>query len=558
MENQRMLPCLPQDPIVQSAPAKRLVMSWWDREVHIWRISKLGKAKETLESDSESEERNRSRKLVAKVLIKGEANITSACLAANGSLLAVSTTSEVKLFRLRSRNGDQGDSLRVSKLELSETLSRYGARLVQFSRDGRWLVIVRRDNRIVAARILVDVTKPSSLVKVLPSPSKLSRLDRKIEKVVTFGGLGNYKRTINRIAFSSDSRILAVSDLAGYIDTWVLNGDEDLTSSEGDDISSDAAESSDDESDSDEVAKPVTLKGQYWTRNPSASSLPKLPAAAVILSFRPSTTVSASKTEDRLLVVTASSIILEFEVLGGGLTPWSRRNPIAKFPEEFRGLRDQAMGCLWDVAESKERLWLYGSRWMFMFDLSRDFPSEEEMKPSRKRKHSFSAGRENLRRGASGAGGKIPDNELDTGMSRKMQRVLHEDEEDSQMHEFDLRNHHQMDLDDEDEDGDERMEFGKQDEEKTSALERLRRGADVLVQGDSHEHDDRRSADQPPHWWHTYKYRPIMGVVPLGGGESTTGKHSGNLEVALIERPEWELDLPPRYCGDQEWEKPGL
>jgi U3 small nucleolar RNA-associated protein 4 len=69
VENQRTLPRLPQQPSVQSVPSKRLVMSWWDREVLIWSI--IGS------SDAEND---RGRKLLAKVLIKGEANIVSAAI----------------------------------------------------------------------------------------------------------------------------------------------------------------------------------------------------------------------------------------------------------------------------------------------------------------------------------------------------------------------------------------------------------------------------------------------------------------------------------------------
>ncbi|KFZ10439.1 hypothetical protein V501_05197 [Pseudogymnoascus sp. VKM F-4519 (FW-2642)] len=562
-ENQRMLPYLPQEPIVQSVPAKRLLMSWWDREVHIWRVSKLTQANDNAESDSESEERHRSRKLVAKVIIKGEANINSASVAAHGGLLALSTNSEVKLFQLRSRGGNQGDALRVSKLDLSEKLSRGGARLVQFSPDGQWLVIVRRDNRIVATRIVGDVAKSPSTVRVLPSPAKLSRLDRKVDKATRFGGLGDYERNINRIAFSSDSRILAVSDLAGYIDTWLLKDDGDQNGADSDDIAeSDASpESSSDESDSEDATKSITLKGQSWTRNPSTSSLPKLPAAAVVLSFRPCAASIAPETEDRMLVVTATSAVFEFEAKSGKLTPWSRSNPTTKFPDEFKGLRDQAMGCFWDVADSKERLWLYGSKWMFMFDLSRDFPPETEANAQRKRKHMHIAGQDNPRKGTSGAGSKIPDEQLTTGMSRKMQRVIHEDDS-SKPREINLRNHVGI-LDDDEDDDEDRLDYGKgSDEAGGGAQGKLRRGGDVeggAQAGELTEYgDEEGSSEHPPHWWHTYKYRPIMGIVSLGGGGGEAPAGSSGLEIALVERPEWELELPPRYYGDQEWEKRGL
>lgn len=530
-----MLPALPQEPIVHSAPAKRLMLSYWDREVHIWRINKNSKRRETVDSESEPEDRTNTKKLVAKVLLKGEANITSTTISSNGGLLAVSTTLEVKMFRLKSRGPAEGETLKVAKIDLPKKLATRGAKLVQFSPDGRWLAIVQSDNRIVMTRVLGDVSKSNSAVRVMSQFASLARLDRNIEKRTTLGGLGRYERSINKIAFSADSSILAASDLAGYIDTWVLKGEEELADSDHEE-DSDASLGESDESDDDEEAKPTLVRGQSWTRNPSASSLPKLPAAAVVLSFRPSTPGGA---EDRLLVVTATSMILEFEVLQGGLTKWSRSNPTSRFPDEFKGLIDQPMGCLWDVSGDKQRVWIYGSKWMFMFDLSRDFPAQADMKAqsSRKRK---AAVLEN-HKGTTGAGSRIADNELTSGMSRKMQRIAQETEQSAEVAEFDLRKNGQQDADEENDEDEQ--------DDKDTVLERLRRGTDVVVNGNGEE----SSASSAPHWWHTYKYRPIMGVVPIANEDASAG-----IEVVLVERPDWELDLPPRYYGDQEWEKPGL
>jgi U3 small nucleolar RNA-associated protein 4 len=518
------------------------MMSWWNREVLIWRLSKPSSSPVETE-DSGEEPSTQNRKLLAKILIKGEANITSASLNADGDLLAVSTALDIKLFQLRPRRAEEGDGFRVSKVTVPSSFSS-GARLVQFSPDGKWLSIVRPDSNVAVARIIPGNSTASSTITVHPRLSKLSRIDRRIEKHVLLGGLGSYDRTITQIAFSSDSRILTVSDLAGYIDTFVLAGDEDLTQDTEEDAAS-SAESSDSDSDSDseneEEAKPRLIFGQHWTRNPSASSLPKLPSTPVILSFRPAATLAQKNLtnglsphptrhnphpishelpagEDRLFVMTATSEIYEFEVLKGSLSPWSRRNPTSVFPEEFRMTRDQARGAIWDVTESKQRVWLWGVSWLWMFDLSRDLPTPEEGEegngktPSKKRKRK---GKEV----SSGAGSAIPEDKLLTGMGRKLQRVVHE--------EVDER--YQLNRDRED-----AMEL---DEDEEGALERLRR-----------ENSEKR--DEKAGWWHTSKYRPILGMCVVGEGEG--------LEVALVERPIWETDMPPRYYGDQEWEKSGV
>jgi U3 small nucleolar RNA-associated protein 4 len=588
-----MLPCLPQEPAVQSAVKKRLLISWWDREIYVWRINETSRSqREASDSDSEAEQHKQYRKLVTKVIVKGEANISSASITSDGSLLAVSTSAEIKVFHLYSQRSANSDTLRVKKLEVAARLSAKGARLLQFSPDGQWLGIVRRDNRIITARVVDDGT---SSFRIHSAVSELARLGRETQRRVLHGGLGAYDRTVTRIAFSSDSRILAVSDLAGFIDTWVLEGHESFApTANGDNTANDASlPSSSDRSDTEdeEERKPMNVLGQHWVRNPSASLLPRLPSAAVVLCFRPSIAAAPvalsgalsrmhptrknpyphshdlSQGEDRLMVVTASRGVMEFEVMQGALSAWSRRNPTSSFPEEFNRLRDQAMGCVWDIGKSKERLWLYGSSWIWMFDLSRDFhvsaPVQKALtnrhvngnisyiiqpRPNKRQKMNSESkvAAVDLKMATSGAGGRVPDSELVTGISRRHQNIIRE--EGGKVRETftdHRRRPSDMDLDD----SDEQMGGDGMD----SALERLRRGDDVaLTNGDEQlaERGDSEN-DTSLHWWHSYKYRPILGVVPIGDG-------GAGLEVALVERPTWEMDLPPRYYGDQDWGKPGL
>lgn len=536
-------------------------MSFWDREVHIWRLNQASKA--ILEvDDPETELAVQNRKLVAKILIKGEANITSASLSANGDFLAVSTVTDIKVFHLRAKTVEEGDSLRISKIDLPSSFPS-GARLVKFSPDNKWLCIIRPDSRILVARIL---TSSPIFTNHLPL-TKLERIDRRIEKHITLGGLGTYDRTITQVEFSSDSRIIAVSDLAGYVDTFVLSGAEDLTLTPTTIIHNDAASSSsssssdsgsDIESDS-ENEKPQLIFGQHWSQNPSAMSIPKVPSTPTILSFRPATapptngvTTHAIPTrqnpnpvshdlpsgEDRLLVVTATLDIFEFEVLKGVLSPWSRRNPTSSFPEEFRKVLDQARGCIWDVNAGKERLWLYGVSYLWMFDLSRDFPARpveahgvnglvENGTKGRKRKRHGKGG-------FSGAGSAIPDGELGTGISRTMRRIVQEEIDETEV--IPLYNDDDaMDVDSE--------------SDTSLALGRLHRGGDEVSKHEANGEEQGRS------YWRTFKYRPILGMGIIG---EESGEGEGGLEVALVERPIWEADLGPRYYGDQEWENSGL
>ena len=68
-ENYRTLSYLPQHPILKSVPRKRLLMSWWDREVSIWtfpRHASTQMAREVSPVTGRSDE----GKLVAKILIQ--------------------------------------------------------------------------------------------------------------------------------------------------------------------------------------------------------------------------------------------------------------------------------------------------------------------------------------------------------------------------------------------------------------------------------------------------------------------------------------------------------
>lgn len=533
MENQRTLPFLSQEPALRSSPTKRLLLSFWEREIHIWRLAKASKPTSDLD-DSDNESTSKNKKLVAKILIKGEANITSAALSADGNLLAVSTVADIKVFHVRARKSEDSDALRVSKIDVPSNFSS-GARLVQFSPDGKWLSIIRPDSRIFVARVLSSASSYSFYTHL----SKLERINRKIEKHITLGGLGTYDRTITQAEFSSDSRILAVSDLAGYVDTFVLSGEEDLTleplpSAQSSAASSTSPPSSDLDSDSDSEAPLQQIYGQHWTPNPSGATLPKLPSTPTVLSFRPTTTLHPNSTpthaiptrhtpnpishalpagDHRLLIATATSDIYEFDVLRGGLSAWSRRNPPAAFPAAFRKVRDLAKGCFWDVQDGRERVWLYGAAWLWMFDLSQDFPAEAAKNRKRKRH-----GKED----ASGAGSSIPNEKLLTGMSRKMERVVNDEAPDVQDVPY-VNEQDAMDLDSESDSG-----------------TALRRTGSVEATGTKS-------------YWQTFKYRPILGICVVGEGASEVGP-----EVAIVERPIWEADLGPRFSGDQEWEKGNL
>ena len=66
-ENVRSLPMFPHIPPLQSAPRKRLILSWWDREINIWRVERSIRHTGDVEDGTD---RPQPRKLVAKIVLK--------------------------------------------------------------------------------------------------------------------------------------------------------------------------------------------------------------------------------------------------------------------------------------------------------------------------------------------------------------------------------------------------------------------------------------------------------------------------------------------------------
>ncbi|KAI4217508.1 MAG: hypothetical protein LQ351_000103 [Letrouitia transgressa] len=591
-EYHRALPNLPQQPPVRSAPLQRLIISWWDREVSVWRIlaNRQGSVANLPLDESLQDS---PRKLAAKIALQKEESITCADISSDGSLLAVSTMAENRVFFFKPK---LDSTLRVQKLDIPSSLVQGGAKMLRFSPDQMWLLIVRSDNKIQLFRIKRPPT-PIERPEFISIPINLRRLNRQApEPNYLHGTLGPYTRSVSRVAFSADSRIIVVSDLSGFLDSWVLSGLEDPAQDDlvapSDNGPSDSASES---SEVDEEHR-LLIFGQHWLRNPTASQIPKLPSAPIILSFRPSSPSSNKALtngitpphptrhnphphshelpsgEDRLFILTVEHRIYEFNIVAGKLSDWSRRNPTSTLPDTFRRIKDRAMGCVWDTSalERKNRLWLYGSNWLWMFDLSRDFPrveapdakaGDEEVEdiPADSKKRRREGRRvkekhfEERRRGDTGAGDRIDPNELTVGLGSKIRKRTGPGGGD--VHSIHLERERSPSTN----------ASGSDDEYGTApaALVRSRRrlSPDLDDGADSESKVDGESSAAKARWrpwWYTYKYRPILGLVPIGGAPQNTdervnGDDARTLEVVLVERPMFEVNLPPRYYGDQEW-----
>lgn len=544
-------------------------------------------------------------------LLQGEENITSAALSADGRLLVVATISNVKVFSIRRRKGDERGLLRVQKLEVSPNLSEDGARVVAFAPDGRWLCIVRPDSVIHMAKVASSGEK----ARILPQIMQLDRVPRRTrqEKAV-HGTLGHYDRTIRCVQFSEDSLVLASGDLSGCIDTWVLEkeaaqGAGEATTSNALSSSLNSDDESEDDDNDDDDAKPA-IDGERWRQTAVESPIPRSKSGIVLLSFHPRRPVQPAAHAangvngdsapphrgHRLMVLTSEHHLVEFEVSDGSLSDWSKRNPKACLPAEFRGVKDRAMGCLWDSFDGRDRLWLYGTSWIWMFDLTRDLPpssrapaitaanglgnDEQALQVGQtnsnapaaslsKRKRRFpdydndndndndtkeEPGAERERKPNSGAGDRIPSSKATVALRSKMRKIVGPDEAKAEW--ISIEPEHRRDADHDDEHEHEPAVFASE-----TMLARLRRGDPSPPADGPAAAGPGAGADDSParHWWHTYKYRDILGIVPLGNLSEMTASHanssssnSNSLEVAIVERPMWEVELPSRYVKDHE------
>lgn len=634
-EYHRTLSHLPQRPQMSVLSKSRLLLSWWQRDLHIHHITKR-KYNGTALSEPELTESHDYEQLATLRLSSAE-HIQSAQISHDSNLIVASTASGVRVFQLRRVISIGKLSLRTRPIELPPTLRNFGARHVAFSEDGKWLLSIRLDNTILLAKIL-----SSEDPKERPTiHGKIVRLSHKSRKQDTTA-LGDYSKNINNCVFSSDSRVLAVADLSSSIDAWTLEGQEDFTYASSDDDKSNSSSSSESDSDSDdEDSESPIIHGQRWTRTPQDTTFPRLDSAILALTFRPSThpqphadnasiPLHATRhtphplvhtpppTSTSLVAITASHTLIELDVLTGKLTPWSRRNPSSLLPPTFTRIRDRIMGVFWDTSHDRQRLWMYGPRWMYMLDLAHDLPGPvteekrdtksavpaQQSSPGRKRKRRPSHGHTDQ---GTGAGGHLkPSDRSAIGYGSFVLKYKGTGDQEA-MDIVELENKLEPPSDDD-------------DSMPNDALIKLRRGiADHADEGDIQIQDSQPltlKEGKPITHYYTHHYRDIFGVGVLsspskfpglsqgktnpdpassyatahsapvkgakgdvatnipsprtghdngqvegamdsalaGEGSERDGESTNALEIIVVERPLHDIDMPPRFDGGQDWD----
>lgn len=603
----RSLSHLPQRPQISVSSKQRLMLTWWARDVFVWHIP----------SSYQSEEvssHNIRRKLLTQIRVNCNENITSAAISSSGTMIVAATVTGVHFFQIRQTASKLGSpEIKSRPIELPPTITEWGANLVGFSPDGKWIYTVRLNNVLTLTKI-TSGTSPRERPVFHKTIVKLDRRKRKLLPQTNLP-LSEDSRHIYSVAFSLDSRILATGDLSGAVDTWTLQGKEEtepLTNARnvknGAAVSSDSAssnEGSDSDSDSEDETSSSVVQGQKWVKMPAGSQLPSLESTILAMTFKPYITTSSVQqpTQDQerrpspqhnvmtshskvppvqagmLIVVTANHQIVEFDVVNCRLSDWSRRNSKSMLPEDFRRIKDRVMGSWVDYRPSRNiyRLWLYGPSFIYMLDLNVDLSTQHLspalVKVGRLGKHVLEAPsdhtfarlendstanehRKKRKRSVAGAGDEM--NEKQSYSASAKSRVIAETSDalnDDRLLQSPVSdtidyNTQEMDID---------SSHGKGNE---NGFPRQRMKVQTPGQNREESVSDKGKLDKltseqtSPTSWHTFQYRAIYGIGVFAHASTNQG-HCFEVETApeivLVERPTYDIDLPSRFVGGQDW-----
>lgn len=312
----RKIPITLQQPPLAARPNGRLLMFWADQTVKIW---KIGASSNTVLDDTANGEVVENKKLVSRMNMSSDENITSAQLSSDGSLLVVSTIAETKIFNLTP--SPSGKALKVTKVA-ADDLEDQGARFLRIiehpNGDKRLLVFSPESDLTIYkltknehAQYVLDLEADPIELEIAPTKfktsSRLSHLD-----------------SIHLAQVSDDGNYLAVSRFSGSVDIFDITPAENTSNS------------------------PIESK-----------LLGKFSCMATALKFTQRNTI---------VVVTAEIKVVEYDLKTMSLTSWSRQNSEI-LPRQLVDISDKCCGVFYDP-ENKHRMWLWGGSWLGFLDTS--------------------------------------------------------------------------------------------------------------------------------------------------------------------------------------------
>lgn len=306
----RKIPITVQQPPLAAIKSSRLLMFYTEQTLKIWKIGAT--AKSSLETSSDLVE---NKKLVSRMTLNIDENITCAQLSSDGELLVVSTVAETKVFNLKP--SESGKALTVVKVPAHD-LEEQGARMLRIieqSNGNKKLLLVSPESDL----LIYSFTRNEEGQTILDIESEPIELDFAPSKSKTKTHL-NHLQSVHLAEVSDDGSRLAIARLSGSVDLF--------------DIS------------------------QSSTSNTS-QLLGKFSTPATVLKFSPRNTI---------VVVTAEVKVLEYELSTYGLSSWSRQNSEI-LPRQLVDMKDNCCGVFYDP-ESSQRLWLWGGSWLGFLDTS--------------------------------------------------------------------------------------------------------------------------------------------------------------------------------------------
>lgn len=337
----RKLPITPQRTCVAAVPRARLLVMWNAQTVKLWYVGELAHVGDGGSDDSTTTTSVavpvQGKKLVCRMTLTSDENITDAAISADGSLLAVSTIVETKLFALSKVGVDSVTGIptayKVHKLAAHD-LEDQGAQFLRVvERNGALkLLVVSPESDVILYD--VDATKGVDLDS---DPIELNVTHPQTKKAVN---ALNYSDSVSHVEVSPDGHWVALSRYSGIVDLFDISKafDEPLVLKN---------------EDEDAVVVEGSVLGRF----------PGLPTA---LSFT---------TRATLVIVTAEVRVFEYSIQRGeepALTAWSRANS-ELLPQELSDARDKCRGVFYDP-EKAQRLWLWAGTWLAFLDTSVDIP----------------------------------------------------------------------------------------------------------------------------------------------------------------------------------------
>lgn len=297
-----------QQNIIVNEKSKIIIM-WQDQTVKIWKIS-----------STTDEPNSNNHKLIGKLSLADDENITSVSVNEDASLLAVSTLTSVKFFKLNQSSSKKLNVVKIRDSEFDDIIQ--GAKKVELY-NNKLCLMLTPDDELYRFKITDEKIELEDEIN-LPLSSDASN------------SLG-YSNSIKTFTISPNFKAVAISRFNGSIEILSL---QNL------------------------LFEPYVLT--------------KLTSSPILIKFNHNSTLLVINEENKLYEYYTKKNMSIKSSLTSLLTPWSQRN--SEFlPRQFLTLEEKPQGIFFD---NDHKIWVYGSNWLSFFDLTLNIPEHKAILPS--------------------------------------------------------------------------------------------------------------------------------------------------------------------------------